>query len=51
MQVFRRSKLWVVDVQFDGRPRRWFKALPPDVDAVTEMTRSTARQAADGLVQ
>jgi uncharacterized DUF497 family protein len=32
-QFFRTSTVWVVDFQYDGRPRRWFKALPAQADA------------------
>lgn len=30
---FRTSHLWVVDYTYDGRPRRWFKAVPEGEDA------------------
>lgn len=32
-QLFRSSTVWVVDYTYEGRPRRWFKALPSQVDA------------------
>lgn len=30
---FRSSKLWVLDYTYDGRARRWVKALPEQADA------------------
>lgn len=30
---FKSSQLWVLDFTYDGRPRRWFKALPEGADA------------------
>lgn len=33
MPFFRRSEVWVVEFTYDGRPRRWFKALPQGTDA------------------
>ena len=37
-QFFRTSKVWVIDFQHDGRPRRWFKALPAQADAAALVT-------------
>ena len=34
---FKRSTVWVVDFRYDGRPRRWFRAFGPGVDAQAEM--------------
>ena len=31
--LFRQSRLWVLDFTYDGRSRRWFKALPEGADA------------------
>jgi hypothetical protein len=37
---YKTSTLWVVDYQYEGRARRWFKALGPDQAAAsTEMAR------------
>ncbi len=30
---FKRSEVWVVDFRYDGRARRWLKALPAGSDA------------------
>ena len=30
---FKSSRIWVLDFTYDGRPRRWFKALPEAADA------------------
>ncbi len=30
---FRTSTVWVIDFQYEGRPRRWLKALPEGCDA------------------
>ena len=38
MPLFRRSQVWVVEFTYEGRPRRWFKALPEGKDARSEMT-------------
>lgn len=35
---FKRSQVWVVDFTYEGRPRKWFKALPQGTDAQREMT-------------
>ena len=32
-QFFRSSVVWVIDYTYEGRPRRWFKALPRQADA------------------
>lgn len=32
-EFYKRSTVWVVDFRYDGRPRRWFKALGTGVDA------------------
>ncbi|MDP1650681.1 MAG: hypothetical protein Q8M01_21120 [Rubrivivax sp.] len=32
-QFFKTSTTWVVDFRYQGRPRRWFKAFDPGVDA------------------
>ena len=37
MPFFRRSQVWVVAFTYDGRPRRWFKALPQGTDAEAAM--------------
>lgn len=29
---YKTSKVWILDFTYDGAPRRWFKALPEDVD-------------------
>ena len=29
--------MWVVEFTYDGRPRRWFKALPQGSDAAASM--------------
>lgn len=34
---FRRTRVWVVDFRHEGRPRRWFKALPQGTDAGVAM--------------
>lgn len=34
---FKTSRLWVVDYTYDGRPRRWFKALPQGEDGVAAL--------------
>lgn len=36
-RFFRTSTTWVVDFQYDGRPRRWFRAFGPDVDVGARM--------------
>ncbi len=36
-EFFKRSTIWVVDFRYDGRPRRWFQALGPGVDAQATM--------------
>ena len=33
---FRSSTVWVIDFQYDGRPRRWLKALPEGLDVQRE---------------
>lgn len=38
MPFFRRSQVWVVEFTYEGRPRRWFKALPEGADAQAEMS-------------
>ncbi len=30
---FRSSQVWVIDYRYQGRERRWFKALPTGADA------------------
>lgn len=35
--LFRRTQVWVVDFTYEGRPRRWFKALPQGMDAGVAM--------------
>jgi len=37
MPLFRGSQVWVVEFTYDGRPRRWLKALPQGTDAPAEM--------------
>ena len=34
---YKMSKVWVIDFTYDGRPRRWLKALPAQADAPAEM--------------
>lgn len=34
---FKSSKVWVVEFTYEGRPRKWFKALPENADARQEM--------------
>ncbi len=34
---FKRSEVWVVDFRYEGRPRRWLKALPAGADAPAAM--------------
>lgn len=34
---FKSSKVWVIDFTYEGRPRKWFKALPEGSDARREM--------------
>ena len=36
-EFFRSSRVWVVDFSYEGRPRRWLKALPAGADATHEM--------------
>ncbi len=37
---YRMSKVWVVDFLYEGRPRRWFKILPAELDPA-ELVRHT----------
>ena len=37
MPLYRRSQVWVVEFDYEGRPRRWFKALPQGSDAQADM--------------
>lgn len=37
-EFFKTSIIWVVDFHYDGRPRRWFKALGPQDDPQQKMT-------------
>ena len=37
MVFFKASEVWVVDFTYDGRPRRWLKALPAGSDARARM--------------
>ncbi len=37
-EFFRTSTIWVVDFRYDGRLRRWFKAIGPDEDARAAMS-------------
>jgi hypothetical protein len=39
---FKSSRVWVVDFHYQGRPRRWFKALPEQADARAEMEQLLA---------
>lgn len=34
---FKRTQVWVVEFTYEGRPRKWFKALPQGTDAQREM--------------
>lgn len=36
-ELFRTSRVWVVEFSYEGRPRTWYKALPEGQDAVPEM--------------
>jgi len=38
-EFFRSSKVWVVDYLYEGRSRRWLKAVPSQADARAEMQR------------
>lgn len=33
LKIYKASEVWVVDITYDGRPRRWLKALPAGSDA------------------
>jgi len=37
-EFYKTSTVWIVDFRYEGRPRRWFKALPSGVDAPREMS-------------
>ncbi len=37
LEVFKATELWVVDFTYEGRPRRWLKALPAGSDARAQM--------------
>ncbi len=37
LEVFKATELWVVDFTYDGRPRRWLKALPAGSEARARM--------------
>ena len=37
-EFFRTSTTWVVDYLYEGRARRWFKAIDPKVDATEQMS-------------
>lgn len=37
MELYKSSAVWVVDFTYDGRPRRWLKALPAGADARARM--------------
>lgn len=37
MPLFRSSQVWVVEFTYDGRPRRWFQALPQGTQAQAAM--------------
>lgn len=37
MPFFRSSEVWVVEFTYEGRPRRWFKALPQGTDVPAAM--------------
>jgi len=41
--LFRRSRTWVIDFHFDGRPRRWLRAFPEGTDVRAEMSDELAR--------
>lgn len=36
-EFYKTSTVWIVDFRYEGRPRRWFKALPAGVDGPREM--------------
>lgn len=42
-EFYKTSTIWVVDFHYDGRPRRWFKALDPNAD-VDELMATELRQ-------
>lgn len=35
--VYRPTALWVVIYRYQGQPRRWYKAFPPEVDVPTRV--------------
>jgi hypothetical protein len=37
MPFYRSSQIWVVEFTYDGRPRRWLKALRQGTDAPSAM--------------
>ena len=37
MELFKANEVWVVDFTYDGRPRRWLKALPAGTQARAAM--------------
>jgi hypothetical protein len=37
LEFYKTSEVWVVDFTYDGRPRRWLKALPAGGDARARM--------------
>lgn len=39
-EFFKTSTVWVVDFLYDGRQRRWFKALAPGSDVPGLMART-----------
>ena len=38
MPLFRSSQVWVVDFTYEGRPRRWYHALPQGTQAGPAMS-------------
>jgi hypothetical protein len=37
-EFFRTSTTWVVDFRYEGRPRRWFRAFGPGIDAGAQLS-------------
>lgn len=37
---FKTSTVWIVDYQYEGRARRWYKAFSPDVDVAARMAQA-----------
>lgn len=39
---YKQSRLWVIDFTYDGRPRRWYKALPDHADGPATLAATLA---------